>query len=191
MSRSKSSLPKLSLQVQAMLAGRIPIPPPMESQEKDVDAIFGKRIKGLDPRLAELLIDIHLHRGRVLGDEHADAEAKWLAQRQELFTLASKVALRVGDAAFFEQTARIVEVLHERDFLRSYVLKIGKLKIASETPLAVIAEQINEWLVTSGKRPVEIAVIRDEMKAMGLKYAQPQRGPKKKAQVKEPRKPRK
>jgi len=189
MSRSKSSPPKLSPQVEMMLAGTFTPPPPTKGQNLQVFGIFSKRIKGIDPRLADVLIDIY--HGQVLGDEHADAEAKWLAQRQELFTLASKVALRVGDAAFFEQAARIVEVLNERDFLRSYVLKIGKLKIASETPLSVIAEQVNEWLVNSGKRPVELAVIRDEMKAMGLKYAQPQRGPKKKAQVKEPRKPSK
>ncbi len=189
MSRPKSSPPKLSPQVEMMLAGTFTPPPPTKGQNLQVLGVFSKRVKGIDPRLADLLIDIY--HGQVLGDDHADAEAKWLAQRQELFTLASKVALRVGDAAFFEQAARIVEVLNERDFLRSYVLKIGKLKIASETSLSVIAEQVNEWLVNSGKRPVEIAVIRDEMKAMGLKYAQPQRGPKKKAQVKEPRKPRK
>jgi hypothetical protein len=194
-SRSKSSLPKLSLQVQAMLAGRIPIPPPMESQEKDVDAIFGKRIKGLDPRLAELLIDIHLHRGRVLGDEHADAEAKWLAQREELFALTSKVAAQVGDAAFFQQVIEILRVLEEIrsedyfSFVRSYVRKIGK--VSPNLPLSFIAQRVNEWLVNDGKRPVELAVIRDEMKALGLPYAQPQRGPKKKAPAKKPRKPRK
>ena len=186
MSRPKS-LPTISPQVKAMLAGRFPAPPPSKGQALRALGVFSKRIKSVDPRLAGLLIDIHL------GETHewAREDKECLDERQELFRLASRVALRVGDSAFFEQVARIVEVLNERDFLRSYVLKIGKLKIAPELPLSSIAEQVNEWLVNDGRRPVEIAVIRDEMKAMGLKYAQPQRGPKKKAQVKEPRKPRK
>ncbi len=187
MSRPKSSPPKLSPQVEMMLAGTFTPPPPTKGQNLQVLGVFSKRVKGLDPRLADLLIDIY--HGQVLGDDHADAEAKWLAQRQELFTLASKVALRVGDAAFFEQAARIVEVLNERDFLRSYVLKIGKLSV--DQPLSVIAERVNEWLVSDGRRPVELAVIRDEMRAMGLKYAQAKRGPKEKAPAKKPRKPRK
>jgi hypothetical protein len=178
-----------------MLAGNFASPPPMEDQEKDVDAIFGKRIKGLDPRLAELLIDIHLHRGRVLGDEHAEAETKWLTQREELFALTSKVAAQVGDAAFFEQVIEILRVLKEIrsedyfSFVRSYVRKIGK--VSPNLPLSFIAERVNEWLVNDGKRPVELAIIRDEMRAMGLKYAQAKRGPKEKAPAKEPRKPRK
>jgi hypothetical protein len=172
-----------------MLAGTFTPPPPTKGQNLQVLGVFSKRVKGIDPRLADLLIDIY--HGQVLGDDHADAEAKWLAQRQELFTLASKVALRVGDAAFFEQAARIVEVLNERDFLRSYVLKICKLKIASTKPLSVIAERVNELLVHDGRRPVELAIIRDEMRALGLKYAQAKRGPKKKEPAKEPRKPRK
>jgi hypothetical protein len=195
MSRSKSSLLKLSPEVEIMLAGNFASPPPMEDQEKDVDAIFGKRIKGLDPRLAELLIDIHLHRGRVLGDEHAEAETKWLTQREELFALTSKVAAQVGDAAFFQQVIEILRVLKEIQsepyfsFVRSYVRKIGK--VSPNLPLSFIAERVNEWLVNDGKRSVELAVIRDEMKALGLPYAQPQRGPKKKAPAKKPRKPRK
>jgi hypothetical protein len=178
-----------------MLAGRIPIPPPMESQEKDVDAIFGKRIKGLDPRLAELLIDIHLHRGQVLGDEHAALEAKWLAEREGLFALTSSVAARVGDSAFFQQVIEILRVLKEIQsephfsFIRSYVRKIGK--VSPNLTLSFIAEWSNKWLVNDGKRSVELAVIRDEMKALDLPYAQPQRGPKKKAPAKKPRKPRK
>jgi hypothetical protein len=176
-----------------MLAGNFASPPPMEDQEKDVDAIFGKRIKGLDPRLAELLIDVH--RGRVLGDDHADAETKWLTQREELFALASKVAAQVGDSAFFEQVIEILRVLkeirseHYFSFVRSYVRKIGK--VSPNLPLSFIAERVNEWLVNDGKRSVELAVIRDEMKALGLPYAQPQRGPKKKAPAKKPQKPRK
>ena len=195
MSRSKSSLLKLSPEVEIMLAGTFASPPPMEDQEKDVDAIFGKRIKGLDPRLAELLIDIHLHRGRVLGDEHAEAETKWLTQREELFALTSKVAAQVGDAAFFQQVIEILRVVKEIQsepyfsFVRSYVRKIGK--VSPNLPLSFIAERVNEWLVNDGKRPVELAVIRNEMKALGLKYAQPQRGPKKKAPAKKPQKPRK
>ena len=172
-----------------MLAGTFMPPPPTKGQNLQVLGVFSKRVKGIDPRLADLLIDIH--HGQVLGDDRADTEAKWLAQREELFAFTSKVAARVGDAAFFEQAARIVEVLHERDFVRFYVLKISKLKVASTKPLSVIAERVNELLVHDGRRPVELAVIRDEMKAMGLKYAQPQRGPKKKAPAKKPQKPRK
>jgi hypothetical protein len=170
-----------------MLAGTFTPPPPTKGQVLTALGVFSKRIKGVDPRLAELLIVVH--RGRVLGDEHADGEIKLLAQREELFALTSKVAARVGDSAFFEQVARIVEVLNERDFLRSYVLKIGKLSV--DQALSVIAERVNEWLVSDGRRPVELAVIRNEMSAMGLKYAQPQRGPKKKAPAKKPKKPRK
>ena len=189
MSRPKSSLPKLSPQVQAMLAGSFSPPPPTKGEVLTALGVFSKRIKGVDPRLAELLIDIHS--GQVLGDDHADAETKWLTQREELFALASKLAARVGDSAFFEQVARIVEVLKKHDRLRSYVLRIGKLKIAPDLPLSFIAERVNEWLVSDGRRPVELAVIRDEMRAMGLKYAQAKRGPKKKEPAKEPRKPRK
>ena len=189
MSRPKSSLPKLSPQVQAMLAGSFSPPPPTKGEVLTALGVFSKRIKGVDPRLGELLIVVH--RGRVLGDEHADGEIKWLAQREELFALTSKVAARVGDSAFFEQVARIVEVLNERDFLRTYVLKIGKLKIASTKPLSVIAERVNELLVHDGRRPVELAIIRDEMRTMGLKYAQAKRGPKEKAPAKKPQKPRK
>jgi len=187
MSRSKSSPPKLSPQVEMMLAGSFSPPPPTKGQVLTALGVFSKRIKGVDPRLAELLIDVH--RGQVLGDDHADAETKWFTQREELFALASKVAARVGDSAFFEQVARIVEVLNERDFLRSYVLKIGKLSV--DQPLSVIAERVNEWLVSDGRRPVELAVIRDEMRVMGLKYAQAKRGPKEKAPAKKPQKPRK
>jgi hypothetical protein len=170
-----------------MLAGRFPAPPPSKGQALRALGVFSKRINGVDPRLGELLIDIHL------GETHewAREDTEWLDERQELFRLASRVAVRVGDSAFFEQVARIVEVLNERDFLRSYVLKIGKLKIASDLPLSFIAERVNEWLVNDGKRPVELAVIRNEMKAMRLKYAQPQRGPKKKTPTKRPKKPRK
>jgi L-fucose isomerase-like protein len=76
--------------------------------------------------------------------------------------------LRDNDTAFFQHAARITEKLAKKSNLRLFVLIVGK--VDKQTPLAVITEKVNQWLVSVGEKPVAIDRVAYEMKAMKRKY---------------------
>ena len=133
-----------------MLAGVIPITDPPKHLIALMAAAFGV---GIDTRLANLMLEIKVA---------PTTENQWQ------FSEACKVALRDNDTAFFQHAARITEKLAKKSNLRLFVLIVGK--VDKQTPLAVITEKVNQWLVSVGEKPVAIDRVAYEMKAMRRKY---------------------
>jgi hypothetical protein len=150
MSRPAAPPPKIGFAASAMLAGVIPITDPPKHLIALMAAAFGV---GIDTRLANLMLEIKVA---------PTTENQWQ------FSEACKVALRDNDTAFFQHAARITEKLAKKSNLRLFVLIVGK--VDKQTPLAVITEKVNQWLVSVGEKPVAIDRVAYEMKAMRRKY---------------------
>ena len=150
MSRPAAPPPEIGFAASAMLAGVIPITAPPKHLIALMAAAFGV---GIDTRLANLMLEIKVA---------PTTENQWQ------FSEACKVALRDNDTAFFQHAARITEKLAKKSNLRLFVLIVGK--VDKQTPLAVITEKVNQWLVSVGEKPVAIDRVAYEMKAMKRKY---------------------
>ena len=147
MSRPKTPPPPIGFATAAMLAGCVPIPKPPKPMIMSMAALFGV---GIDTRLAYVMVS-------------EDIEDHWK------FAEACKLAMRDNDTAFFQHAARITETLKTTSKLRLFVYQIGKVERAKRT-LTSIQQTVNKWLVSDGKKAVGLDTIRNEMKALGLKY---------------------
>ena len=150
MSRPKAPPAPIGFAAAAMLAGTVPITKPPKRLIASMAAAFGV---GIDTRLASLMLEIQ---------QAPDQENQWR------FAEACKVAARSNDAAFFEQAARISGTLSKSNNLRLFVFIAGK--VSKESTLATITGQVNRWLESMGEQQVGIDSVRNEMRAMRLKY---------------------
>ena len=101
-------------QIQAMLAGRFSIgktsitaPEPRKDQSARAMRQF-TTLDGIDPRLAELLWDIHNTRKlcSTIDDQTTLEQAReFIIEDKKKFTRLCQLALKIGDDAFFHQVA--------------------------------------------------------------------------------------
>lgn len=101
-------------QIQAMLAGRFSIgktsiaaPAPRMDQSARAMRQF-TTLDGIDPRLAELLWDIHNTRKLCSTIDHETTKAQareFIIEDEKKFTRLCQLALKIGDDAFFHQVA--------------------------------------------------------------------------------------
>lgn len=152
MSRPKAPPAPIGFAAAALLAGTVPITKPPKRLISSMAAAFGV---GIDTRLAALMLEIQ---------QAPDQENQWR------FAEACKAAARFNDAAFFEHAARISGTLSKSNNLRLFVFIAGK--VSQQTTLATITEKVNQWLASIGEKQVGIDSVRNEMRAMGLKYKQ-------------------
>lgn len=165
-------MPELSPQVEAMLAGQIPIPEPSGREKCFALAAIPAHVNA---RLARLVYDLRV--AQYLGDQEDGKEARKMfrescARHAERFGQVASAAARVGDRAFFRQADEILAAIErhlERDDPADYPLRVLILRVceSKRLPACTVAE-MQHHLAGMTSAGFSADEIRNAMRAMGV-----------------------